>query len=160
MSWLQVRKGGQTYNLKVVGEGQGNSPLKVRRNSVTYDVCLVDPGDSTASPVRVKTSTGVKAIQLATGYIITASVSGGYGSISPSGEVTVNQGGSQSFTITPCIGYAISAVTVDGASVGAVSTYQFTNVQANHTIQAAFLPLYAITTAASQEAQSAHPEQP
>jgi hypothetical protein len=148
MSWLQVRKGDQTYNLKVVGEDQGNSPLKVRRNGVTYDVCLVEEGDPTASPVRVKTSTGVKAVQLAEGYIITASVSGGYGSISPSGSVTVNQGDSQTFTITPCIGYAISAVTVDGASVGAVSTYQFTNVQANHTIQAAFLPLYRITTAA------------
>jgi len=81
-------------------------------------------------------------------FTITASISGGYGSISPSGSVTVNQGGSQSFTITPCIGYAISGVTVDGASVGAVSTYQFTDIQEPHTIQAAFLPLYAITTAA------------
>jgi hypothetical protein len=64
MSWLQVQKGGQTYNLKVVGEGQGNSPLKVRRNGATYDVCLVEVDDPTASPVRVKTSAGIKAIQL------------------------------------------------------------------------------------------------
>jgi hypothetical protein len=34
--------------------------------------------------------------------------------------VNVNQGASQVFTIAPSAGYAVSAVTVDGASVGAV----------------------------------------
>src|SRR5207249_1980489 len=38
--------------------------------------------------------------------------------------------------------YHISDVTVDGASVGAVSSYTFTNVTANHTIAAAFGGLY------------------
>jgi hypothetical protein len=71
-------------------------------------------------------------------FTITASA-GANGSISPSGAVTVNQGASQAFTIAPAAGYAVSSVTVDGTSVGVVTTYTFSNVQANHTISAAFV---------------------
>jgi len=70
-------------------------------------------------------------------FTITASAGTG-GAISPSGAVSVSSGGSQTFTITPDVGYAISAVTVDGASVGAVASYPFTNVTAAHTISATF----------------------
>ena len=61
-----------------------------------------------------------------------------HGSISPSGTVTVKRDGSQSFTITPNSGYQIADVKVDGESVGAVNIYTFTNVTANHTIEATF----------------------
>ena len=61
-----------------------------------------------------------------------------HGSISPSGTVTVKRDGSQSFTITPDSGYQIADVKVDGKSEGAVNTYTFTNVTANHTIEATF----------------------
>ena len=64
------------------------------------------------------------------------------GSITPSGAVgnpvVVARGGSQTFTITPNAGYRIADVLVDGGSVGAVGTYTFSNVQANHTISATF----------------------
>ncbi len=72
-----------------------------------------------------------------TQYTITASA-GSNGSISPSGSVAVNSGGSQTFAITPATGYQVSSVVVDGTSVGAVSTYTFSNVTANHTIAATF----------------------
>jgi hypothetical protein len=72
-----------------------------------------------------------------TGYTITATAQAN-GSISPSGSVSVSSGGSKTFTITPNSNYKISGVTVDGASVGAVSTYTFSNVTANHTISASF----------------------
>ena len=68
---------------------------------------------------------------------ITASA-GANGAISPTGSVTVNYGGSQSFTITASAGYHIADVVVDGVSQGAVSSYTFTNVQAAHTITASF----------------------
>ena len=71
----------------------------------------------------------------ATTYTITASAGTG-GSISPAGTTTVNSGGSKTYTITPNTGYKIAGVTVDGASVGAVSSYTFSNVTANHTISA------------------------
>jgi len=70
-------------------------------------------------------------------YTITASA-GPNGSISPSGSVTVNQGSNKSFTITPDTGYSINDVLVDGSSVGAVSSYTFTNITQNHTISATF----------------------
>jgi hypothetical protein len=40
-------------------------------------------------------------------------------------------------------------VMVDGASVGTVTTYTFTNVQSNHTIDAAFAPIPTFTLTAS-----------
>ena len=57
-------------------------------------------------------------------YTITASAGTG-GSISPTGAVRVTSGASQSFTITPNSGYSVNGVTVDGASVGAVTSYTF-----------------------------------
>jgi spore germination protein YaaH len=63
---------------------------------------------------------------------------GAGGSIVPSGAVQVLQGRSQGFSIVPNAGYDISAVTVDGASIGAVTSYTFSDVQAGHSIRAAF----------------------
>ncbi len=70
-------------------------------------------------------------------FTITASA-GANGSISPSGAVVVASGGSQTFTMTANSGFHVSGVLVDGGSVGAVTTYTFTNVLANHTIAASF----------------------
>ncbi len=72
-----------------------------------------------------------------TSYTITASA-GSNGSISPSGSVAVNSGATQAFTIAAATGYKISSVLVDGASVGAVASYTFSSVAANHTISATF----------------------
>jgi hypothetical protein len=68
---------------------------------------------------------------------ITASAGAG-GSISPSGNVAVNYGGNQAFTITPNAGYGISNVVVDNTSQGAIPNYTFNNVTTNHTISATF----------------------
>jgi hypothetical protein len=70
-------------------------------------------------------------------FTITAAAGTG-GTINPSGAVSVNKGANQSFTITPNSGFTISGVTVDGASQGAITSYTFSNVQANHTISASF----------------------
>jgi hypothetical protein len=70
-------------------------------------------------------------------YTITASAGAG-GSISPSGQVSVLVGASQSFSITPNTGYQITDVTVDGVSQGAISSYYFSSISANHTITASF----------------------
>jgi hypothetical protein len=71
-------------------------------------------------------------------YTINASA-GSNGSISPSGDITVNQGSDKSFTISPDTGYQIADVLVDGILVGAVSSYTFTNVTEDHTISANFI---------------------
>ena len=86
-----------------------------------------------------------------TAYAITASAGPG-GSISPSGFVSVNSGASQTFTIAANTGYQISTVTVDGSSLGAVSSYTFSDVTAAHTISATFASAqtttYTITASA------------
>lgn len=79
-------------------------------------------------------------------YTLTATA-GANGSISPAGATTVNFGGSQLYTITPDPGYQVANVVVDGASVGAPSTYTVTNVTYSLAISATFsaLPTYALT---------------
>lgn len=70
-------------------------------------------------------------------YTITASAGDG-GSISPSGDVSVNHGEDQTFTITPNDGYHISDVIVDVSSVGVISSYSFAAVTSAHTIEVIF----------------------
>ncbi len=68
---------------------------------------------------------------------ITASAGAG-GAISPAGQVDVSAGGSRTFTIVPNTGYRVTDVLVDGVSHGAITSYTFTNVLADHTIAASF----------------------
>ncbi len=70
-------------------------------------------------------------------YTITATAGPG-GAIFPSGGVTVNYGANQTFTITPNPGYHIADVVADVVSRGAITSYPFTNVTANHSITASF----------------------
>ena len=76
-----------------------------------------------------------------------------HGKIDPLGTITVPKGESKTFTITPDSGYYIKDVLVDGKSVGAVSTYTFKEVVANHTIHATFAENYT-------PGHSTQPEQP
>lgn len=72
-------------------------------------------------------------------FTITAAA-GANGSLSPSGAVVLDSGASQLFTITPDPGYVVQDVLVDGVSQGAITTYTFTAVTANHTLSASFTP--------------------
>lgn len=60
------------------------------------------------------------------------------GAITPSGTLVVPVGSDLAFTVAPAPGYVIADVLVDGASVGAVASYLFEGVTANHTIAATF----------------------
>ena len=71
-------------------------------------------------------------------YTIKATAGTG-GSISPSGNVSVREGGDQTFTITPDKGYAVSNVKIDGKRIGAVKSYTFENVRRTHTIEVIFV---------------------
>ncbi len=70
-------------------------------------------------------------------WTITASAGTG-GTISPSGIAYLTNAQNKTYTITPDANYHVADVLVDGASVGAVTTYTFTGVVANHTIAASF----------------------
>ncbi|QIB70425.1 M28 family peptidase [Aminipila butyrica] len=69
-------------------------------------------------------------------YKITVSAGKG-GTISPA-SASVAKGSNQNFSIKADKGYVIADVTVDGKSVGAVSTYKFNSVTAVHSIKATF----------------------
>ncbi len=95
--------------------------------------------DSTETPVQFEDNTTGSATVYFSGtdYTITATAHEG-GTIEPSGNVLVHEGTSKSFLITPDEDYHILDVKVDGQSVGQVSTYTFSNVLSNHTIEAYF----------------------
>jgi uncharacterized repeat protein (TIGR02543 family) len=107
-------------------------------------------GTSTTCTVTMNGNTSLTASFAAKIYnIITASAGIG-GSISPSGSVAVGSGASQAFTISSASGYTIADVKLDGVSVGAVTSYTFSNVTANHTISATFnVAGYTITASAT-----------
>ncbi|WP_298037281.1 choice-of-anchor D domain-containing protein [uncultured Desulfuromonas sp.] len=85
-------------------------------------------------------------------YTLTAA-SGPGGTVSPD-VVTVSAGGGETFTIVPTAPYYIDDVHVDGVSVGALTTYAFSDVQEDHGLEAFFasyvriaagLPIYYAT---------------
>ena len=81
-------------------------------------------------------------------YIITAGA-GTEGSISPSGTVYVWRNSNNIFDISSNTDYEISDVLVDGASQGAVTSYTFTKINADHSIFASFAARnYTITASA------------
>jgi len=88
------------------------------------------------TPTPAPITTGTPGIAIT--HTITASA-GANGSILPSGAVSVNDGASQAFTITSDTGYNVADVQVDRSSVGAVTSYTFSNVTADHTISASFV---------------------
>ncbi|MBI4765385.1 MAG: fibronectin type III domain-containing protein [Deltaproteobacteria bacterium] len=127
-SWVTVNSGS--------GTGNGTMGYTVSANTGAARMASL----TIAGNVYTITEAGQNA------YTITASAGTG-GGISPSGAVSVQSGASQTFIITPNSGYRVSGVTVDGASVGAVTTYTFTNVTANHTIAATFTTAATTITA-------------
>ena len=70
-------------------------------------------------------------------HLIHASA-GPNGTISPIGDTVVDGGSNMNFSISPAMGFKIADLLVDGTSVGALSSYNFTNVTASHTISATF----------------------
>ena len=124
------------------GTYSGYNTVKMLPNP-GYLRITISPAQATVE--YVKTDTGNVAYSYAiapntstaTNYTITASA-GTNGTISPSGPVSVTAGTNQSFTVTPNSGYQVANVLVDSTSVGAVTSYTLTNVQANHTISASF----------------------
>ncbi|MFC1714747.1 FlgD immunoglobulin-like domain containing protein, partial [Candidatus Poribacteria bacterium] len=85
----------------------------------------------------VKSDHTISAIFAIDTYMITA-IAEGNGSIEPSGNIMVNCGSDQTFTINPDKTYQVAEVLIDGESVGAVTEYTFQDVVRDHTIAATF----------------------
>ena len=130
--------GQETSGYALAGSAEVKVPAQYAVDGVQFAFRYVNTTHDTA-PLAVD---NVKLMAVEDGpvaqkYTITATAGEG-GSITPAGEVSVKEGASQTFTITASEGYAIADVLVDGQSVGAVDSYTFENVTANHTIAAVF----------------------
>ena len=71
-------------------------------------------------------------------YRVTAGITNTGGIISPSGDFDIPEGSSVTYSIMAQSGYRITAVTVDGKNIGAVSSYTFNNIKGGHSITASF----------------------
>jgi hypothetical protein len=144
---LVVNVAAQTYSIYVTPAGGSqltvglNYAFRIAATTLNWwGVSVETAGTGGAGTVTVCNF----SIGGTTTYTITASA-GANGSISPSGAVAVNQGASQTFTITPSSGYTVASVTVDSVNMGTMTSYLFSNVQANHTISAAFQQQVVVT---------------
>lgn len=113
--------------------GGPNDPAAYVHALQFLDYKLADYDLSTDTTASLKANTVV-----ANGEFAITATAGKHGSITPSGTVAVKRDASASFTITPDSGYKIADVLVDGTSVGAVSSYTFDKVTADHTIEVTF----------------------
>ncbi|MBI3764956.1 MAG: VCBS repeat-containing protein, partial [Ignavibacteriales bacterium] len=89
------------------------------------------------TPLSSNNTISVLRNTLGDGPTITATASSG-GTIIPDGAIVVPLGTDTTFAITPSMGHHIDSVVVDGTNQGALTSYTFTNVTANHTISAFF----------------------
>ncbi len=131
--------GQQASNYIISGSAEVPVPAEYNVDGVQFAFRYVHPNEDTTGQLAID---NVKLMAVEDGpvaqkYTITATAGEG-GSITPAGEVSVKEGASQTFAIAAQEGYAIADVLVDGQSVGAVDSYTFENVTANHTIAAVF----------------------
>jgi len=129
--------------------GQGGT----ERTSYTYEVLLSDNDHGQGEGAFVWDDDcddcyGEWNITLDRRYQNINAASSTGGTISSPGDTPVVWGGNVTYSMTPQNGYEIRDILVDGASVGAVESYTFSNVTSDHTISAlfrsrglAFLPL-------------------
>ncbi|HUJ18768.1 MAG TPA: Ig-like domain-containing protein, partial [Nitrospirota bacterium] len=121
-----------------------NSPAYVIASVVVDGISQGLPNSWTFNNVTINHTISV-TFQLGTNLI--TATSGTNGTINSNGTIVsagssqdflISSGGTRTFTFVPNTGYLISNVQVDGVSQGAISSYTFTNVMANHTISAFF----------------------
>jgi len=79
----------------------------------------------------------VEVIKPAVEHFTISVSSGEHGHISPP-TVELAKDTDKNFEIHPDVGYVISDVKIDGRSNGAITSYNFKDVRANHTIEASF----------------------
>ncbi len=131
--------GQQASNYIISGSAEVPVPAEYNVAGVQFAFRYVHPNEDTTGQLAID---NVKLMAVETGeaaqkYTIAATAGEG-GSITPNGDVSVKEGASQTFAVAADNGYEIADVLVDGSSVGAVESYTFSDVKANHTISASF----------------------
>ncbi len=118
--------------------------VTVEKNGTAYDDNVQKGSVARQSPVggtMVKPGTTIY-VTISNGpekkeFTVTVTCGAG-GSVSPSGNQKVAEGGSVSFTITPKEGYEVATLVIDGMTVLPLTSYSFMNVDSNHTLYVTF----------------------
>lgn len=112
----------------------------IQRSILTIFAALLAAGSLSVPALAAETPIPISA-PLETAAPATHTIMAGAasnGTISPAGAVSVADGSSKTFTITPNSGYEINEVIVDGSRKGNLDSYTFQNIGLNHTIVASF----------------------
>lgn len=133
-AWLNIYQD-KTGELNLVISPSVSAFAKDKDNTATIKITYKGITKSVNLTARVQSSS-TTTTTTTNSYTITIT-QGANGTIACS-ATTVNYGGNSTCTITANTGYSVQAVTVDGASAGAVTSYTFPLVAANHTITASF----------------------
>jgi M6 family metalloprotease-like protein len=142
------------YGCKVAAQSGSTSPVNAG-GSLSFTVDLLPSHNKstikvTANNVEITPSGNVYTISniqedkivriegvVFNTFIINATA-GTNGTLTPNGEVHVNQGGIQTFEIKADNGCSVDNVIVDGVNKGNIKLYRFHNVLEPHTINASF----------------------
>jgi subtilisin family serine protease len=119
-----------------VNTGTYLQPGQVQYYLSQYGDSVTDGKVAITKP-RINLGNAVNQLPVGTTYTITAS-SEPNGKITPSGPVIVAEYDEQAFTIEADPHYRIQDVMVDDSSIGAVGSYTFYSIIANHSISASF----------------------
>lgn len=120
-SGLVLTRGEEKYSDKAEGTILSQSPAagsEIRKGDIITVVVSIGPEPAPTWNIAVTAGAG--------------------GTVSPKGMVSVDENGEITFTITPDAGYEVGEVKVDGASVGQVTSYTFTNVTQDHSLYVVF----------------------
>ena len=125
-------------------------------NSVT----VTNPAAQQVNFINVQTNHTIAATFAVNTYTVTVTQSSN-GQITPATTI-INYGRSQTFSITANPGYYTADVRINGSSIGPISSYTFTNVQAAYTITATFAPISSPTPTPTPTPTTIHrhPHQP
>lgn len=84
---------------------------------------------------------------------------GNGGTANPSGRVSVDAWGSITVSFTPNEGYEIQSVVVDGADMGALTSYTLSYITADHTIMVTFEKIPEPTPEPTEELPDVDPDE-
>ncbi len=139
--------GGTISPSGTVSVSEGSSRIFTVTANSGYDVdrVLVDgvgvtltDGKYTISNVRAAHTISA-SFKVAETFIINVEVTTNGGSLTPSGRITINSGGSQEFLVTPDEGYELEKVLVNGESVDIVDNkFTVSDVRGNTIIEVSF----------------------
>jgi hypothetical protein len=104
----------------------------------TYNVTVTDAQSCTQN----------LGVTIAVNQSAIVATAGANGAISPPGTTNVPCGTDQTYTITPDPNFTVSQLLVDASPVTPATSFTFTNVTANHTIDATFAAVTAVAAAA------------